>query len=170
MAETTRTTKTAFTRAFRELMDDTPFQKINIGEICEKCDKNRKSFYYHFKDKYDLANISFDMDFPLLKMSTGRANVTETVKELCAYLYENRTYYKKLLYVDGQNSFSDYLRDELRRFFIENLNYCTTFTRSFWADAIFCAIKEWITAPKCSHHTEFTRQLIASLRIERSVS
>ena len=58
---TESTTKTAFQRAFKELMGDTPFQKINIAEICEKCDKNRKSFYYHFRDKYDLANISFDM-------------------------------------------------------------------------------------------------------------
>ncbi|MBE6586891.1 MAG: dihydroxyacetone kinase transcriptional activator DhaS [Ruminococcaceae bacterium] len=169
MAES-KITKMAFSEAFKDLMGIVPFQKINVGDICEKCDKNRKSFYYHFKDKYDLANISFDMDFPLLKMSTGRANVTQTVKELCSYLYDNRTYYKKLLSVEGQNSFSEYLKEELRRFFIENLNYCTTFTRSFWADAVFCSIKEWITAPKCTHYSEFSKLLLASLRIERSVS
>ena len=167
---TESTTKTAFTRAFRELMGATPFQKINIGEICEKCDKNRKSFYYHFKDKYDLANISFDMDFPILKRTSGRANVTETVKELTSYLYENRAYYKKLFEVSGQNSFSDYLRDELRNFFIANLTNHTTFTRAFWADAVFCSIKEWITSTKCTHYTEFNKNLIGSLRIERSVS
>ncbi len=167
---TESTTKTAFSRAFRELMGDTPFQKINVGEICEKCDKNRKSFYYHFRDKYDLANISFDMEFPYLKMMSGRANVTETLKELTRYLYENKSYYKKLLSVEGQNSFSDYLRGEMRNFFVANLTYCTTFTRTFWADAVFCAVKEWITGPKCVHYTEFNKQLIASLRIERSVS
>ena len=167
---TESTTKTAFQKAFRELMGDTPFQKINVGEICEKCDKNRKSFYYHFKDKYDLVNVSFDMEFPCLKMTSGRSNVAETVKALTTYLYENRAYYKKLLAVEGQNSFSDYLRGEIRNFFTANLTNYTTFTRSFWADAVFCSIKEWITSPKCTHYTEFNKNLTCSLRIEKSVS
>lgn len=167
---TESTTKTAFQRAFKELMGDTPFQKINIAEICEKCDKNRKSFYYHFRDKYDLANLSFDMEFPCLKTTTGRSNVTETIRALTAYLYENRAYYKKLLCVEGQNSFSDYLRGELRNYFAANLTNYTTFTRAFWADAVFCAIKEWITSSGCAHYTEFNKNLIGSLRIERSVS
>ena len=39
------------------------FDKINISDICEPCYMNRKSFYYHFKDKYDLVNWIFDTEF-----------------------------------------------------------------------------------------------------------
>ena len=41
-------TKKALATAFKELMEERPFEKINVGDICEKCEMNRKSFYYHF--------------------------------------------------------------------------------------------------------------------------
>ena len=56
-------TKRALAGALRELMMDVPFDKIRVAHICERCDMNRKSFYYHFKDKYDLLNWIFDTDF-----------------------------------------------------------------------------------------------------------
>ena len=39
------------------------FAKISISDLCEECGLNRKSFYYHFKDKYDLVNWIFYVDF-----------------------------------------------------------------------------------------------------------
>ena len=56
-------TKRAFARAMKALMSEKPFEKISVGDICERCDMNRKSFYYHFRDKYDLVNWIFDTEF-----------------------------------------------------------------------------------------------------------
>ncbi len=44
-------TKKALAAALKDLMKTTSFEKISIQDICEKCHMNRKSFYYHFKDK-----------------------------------------------------------------------------------------------------------------------
>ena len=44
-------TKRALATALRALMAELPFEKINVSHICERCQMNRKSFYYHFKDK-----------------------------------------------------------------------------------------------------------------------
>lgn len=49
--------------ALTELMKTESFQKISISDICDLCNMNRKSFYYHFKDKYDLVNWIFDNEF-----------------------------------------------------------------------------------------------------------
>lgn len=49
-------TKQAFADALRKLLEQKPFAKISVSHICEECGMNRKSFYYHFKDKYDLVN------------------------------------------------------------------------------------------------------------------
>lgn len=49
-------TKKALAASLKELMTEQSFEKINVTQICERCDMNRKSFYYHFKDKYDLIN------------------------------------------------------------------------------------------------------------------
>ena len=56
-------TKKALANALKELMASTPFKDIGIGAICEKCEMNRKSFYYHFRDKYDLVNWIYDNEF-----------------------------------------------------------------------------------------------------------
>lgn len=48
-------TKRALATSLKELMVEQPFDKINVAQICERCNMNRKSFYYHFKDKYDLV-------------------------------------------------------------------------------------------------------------------
>ena len=56
-------TKHALAAALQELMTELPFEKINVAQICERCKMNRKSFYYHFKDKYDLVNWIFDTEF-----------------------------------------------------------------------------------------------------------
>mgnify|MGYP002573348808 CR=1 FL=1 len=51
-------TKKALADALKQLMAEKPLQKISVGDICERCNMNRKSFYYHFKDIYDLVEWS----------------------------------------------------------------------------------------------------------------
>ena len=56
-------TKRALSAAMKELMAERPMEKIRIGDIVERCNMNRQSFYYHFKDKYDLVNWIFIPSF-----------------------------------------------------------------------------------------------------------
>ncbi|MBR2303476.1 MAG: TetR/AcrR family transcriptional regulator [Clostridia bacterium] len=42
------------------LLKDVSFEKITIGDICEKAMVNRMTFYKHFKDKYDLLDHAID--------------------------------------------------------------------------------------------------------------
>ena len=49
-------TKRALAAALKELMETKPFSKISVSDICQACDMSRKSFYYHFQDKFDLVN------------------------------------------------------------------------------------------------------------------
>ncbi len=43
----------------RELMKHKSIDKIRVTEICEAADIERPTFYYHFKDKYDLIAWMF---------------------------------------------------------------------------------------------------------------
>lgn len=43
-------TKRALATSLRELMQEQPFDKISVSQICDGCGMNRKSFYYHFKE------------------------------------------------------------------------------------------------------------------------
>ncbi|MCD8332009.1 MAG: TetR family transcriptional regulator, partial [Oscillospiraceae bacterium] len=62
-------TKHALAASLRTLMEEYPFEKITVAQICEQCGINRKNFYYHFKDKYDLVNWIFDTDLLTLTAS-----------------------------------------------------------------------------------------------------
>lgn len=56
-------TKLALADSMKRLMKEIPMSKITISEITESCNLSRKSFYYHFKDKYDLVNWIFYTEF-----------------------------------------------------------------------------------------------------------
>lgn len=49
-------TKMALADSLKKLMVEKAFNKISVGDIVEGCGLTRQSFYYHFKDKYDLMN------------------------------------------------------------------------------------------------------------------
>ena len=48
-------TKRFLALTLKKLMETQSFEKISVSEICEVCGVSRKTFYYHFQDKYSLA-------------------------------------------------------------------------------------------------------------------
>ena len=97
-------TKRALAEALKQLMEELPFSKISVADICEQCDMNRKSFYYHFKDKYDLLNWILDTEFLGTTLKSGEPDKTsiDRLYDLFVYLYENRTLVRKALEIKGQ--------------------------------------------------------------------
>jgi len=55
-------TKKWIAMAMKELMKQKPLDKIRVTEICKAAEIERPTFYYHFKDKYDLVAWIFFHD------------------------------------------------------------------------------------------------------------
>lgn len=53
-----QTTKRALEASLKNLLRQKPLDKITINEIAEDCGISRMTFYYHFKDIYDLVEWS----------------------------------------------------------------------------------------------------------------
>ena len=51
-------TKRALEQSLKNLLLKKPLTKITVGDITDDCGINRMTFYYHFKDIYDLAEWS----------------------------------------------------------------------------------------------------------------
>ena len=51
-------TKKAIAAALKQVCREKPFDKISIADITAVCGLNRQTFYYHFKDIYDLVEWS----------------------------------------------------------------------------------------------------------------
>ncbi len=55
-------TKRALEASLKHLLLQKPLNKITINDIAEDCGINRMTFYYHFKDIYDLIEWSCEED------------------------------------------------------------------------------------------------------------
>lgn len=53
-----QTTKRALEESLKRMLLKKPLDKITISDIAEDCGINRMTFYYHFKDIYDLVEWS----------------------------------------------------------------------------------------------------------------
>ena len=55
-------TKRALEASLKKLLLEKPLHKITVSDITEDCGINRMTFYYHFKDIYDLVEWSCQED------------------------------------------------------------------------------------------------------------
>ena len=54
MPKSTRT-KCMIAKGVKKLLETVSFGELSVGEICKQCQISRNTFYYHFKDIYDLV-------------------------------------------------------------------------------------------------------------------
>ncbi len=143
-------TKNALASALKQLMLESPFNKISVGDICERCHLNRKSFYYHFKDKYDLVNWIFTTEF-MAELSTAECVTSESLLlAVCRYLDANRAFYRRALEIKGQNSLYEYFREGIEPLANEYASEripdreSRDFYVTFYCDAFMAAIERWV--------------------------
>ena len=74
-------TKLALASAMQRLMTEQPFERISVSDICAACGMSRKSFYYHFRDKYELVNWIYYTEFINRVRDKRYANVWEMVED-----------------------------------------------------------------------------------------
>ena len=91
-------------------MVEKAFNKIRVDDIVSGCGLTRQSFYYHFKDKYDLMNwIYYTETARFMVPYETLEHWTDGLKDLCRYMQHNKAFYKNALNTTGQNSFPEYL-------------------------------------------------------------
>ena len=144
-------TKNALAASMKKLMRMRPFEKISVSDICNDCGINRKSFYYHFRDKYDLVNWIFYVGFIEELNLTSYDNGWQLMKDMCGYFYREKEFYRAALKIEGQNSFKDYLIDTvtpIAEFFMQDIlphNDDDNFFISFVTDALLTSIVRWLS-------------------------
>lgn len=105
-------TKKAFADAIKHLLTEKSLSKISVKDIAEYCNISRNTFYYHFKDKYELINWIFYTE-TLAEVNTfdDPSKWLDSFMNVCNYLHRNRRFYLSCFEYVGQNSLKDYLLD-----------------------------------------------------------
>lgn len=152
---TTLMTKKALAASLKKIMRKKPLGKITVREIIEDCGVNRKTFYYHFRDIYDLVKWIFEEEaIEIVRQYDLILDYQDAIEFVMNYVEEN-----KLL---CNCAFDAIGRDELKRFFqndflsivtsiVEQLSEGKTipddykkFLINFYTEAIASLIVNWI--------------------------
>ena len=102
-------TKIALEQSLKKLLKNKPLDKITISDITEDCGISRMTFYYHFKDIYDLLEWSFSKDADtILKGKKSYQTWQDGLLVVFLSLRENADF--------TRNVYSSMSRDVLERF------------------------------------------------------
>ena len=121
-----QTTKRALEASFKKLLLEKPLNKITINDITEDCGVNRMTFYYHFKDIYDLVDWILAED--AAKAMEGRRGFgtwSEAYLDVLRQLQDNKTLVLNVYRSVGREQVEQYLYkmlDPLLRMFVEREN------------------------------------------------
>lgn len=101
--------------SFKQLTKEEMVDKITIKEITDGAGVIRSTFYYHFQDKYELIERIFQTEilqplFPLLDNNM----ITEMTLLIFKNLEKEKSFYRKLSYMEGQNSFEEIVQRSIR--------------------------------------------------------
>ena len=103
-------TKKAIAAGLKELTKKKSFDKITIADITEACGLNRQTFYYHFQDKFELADwIYYNEAVSIIVEDINYENWDQKVLELLTKMKSESYFYENTLKLSIENGFREYL-------------------------------------------------------------
>ena len=85
-------TKQAIHHEFGEMLKEKPFKQITVRDLTERTGINRNTFYYHYKDIYDLAEDYFRVRVQRIidKYPVNGTQWIEGITSLLEFFQENK--------------------------------------------------------------------------------
>ena len=109
-------TKEAFGRALKQLMNLKPIDKITVKDLVEICNVNRQTFYYHFDDVYDLLEWVFEEDANrVLPQEIVYEHWREDVMKYFNYLYASRSFSLNVYNSNSRPYMLKYIKERLSK-------------------------------------------------------
>lgn len=108
-----QTTKRALAASFKKLLAVKPMDKITIIDIVEDCQVNRQTFYYHFKDIYDLVEWIYTSETSkALGDKKTYATWQQGFLQIFEYVIENKAFVKNTYHSLNREHLEKYLYNE----------------------------------------------------------
>lgn len=116
MAErvTSENTKRMFADALKRALKKKSLSQITVKELVLSCGVNHKTFYYHFRDIYDLVHWTLDREtVEILRGADLTGNYEAVIRYLLGYIRENSYMLNCLCNAIGKQQFTTFIRDDL---------------------------------------------------------
>ena len=97
-------TKYLYAEHLTEMLKETTFDKIRVTELVRRSGTTPPTFYYHFKDKYELVAWMYLRDFSDVVGYEDAEYSPERLARIMQKMKEKKPFYKKVFASDSQNS------------------------------------------------------------------
>lgn len=108
-------TKQAMVASLKKFMESKPLSRITVSEICKDCGLNRKTFYYHFEDIYDLLRWMLEQEAIIAVRKFNLLKDSEKVVRFLLDYVDNNKHILNCVY-DAMG------REGIKRFFLADFN------------------------------------------------
>ena len=169
-------TKGAIMTAFEEMLMEMTFDKITVSALVKRSGISSNTFYYHYKDKYDVINQIFDNEMMTSSLDSRTLSGWIYLRCLCEYFYENRAFYRQALEINGQNSFAEHFRESIFQRVSDTYRSeyreddLSEFQLYFFTDAIVMSIQRWLCSKAPMKPDEFISQIKKCLQTIAAVA
>ena len=102
------------------LMQQKPFEKITVKQICDKTGVIRGTFYNHFMDKYEALEYLIHRMF--YKGIEHESN-PQIIKHIFQTVSDDRDFFKSCYRITGQNGFEDLMSNVFKEIFRNVFTY-----------------------------------------------
>ncbi len=106
--------------AFIRLANRMPIEKISVTQITEECGVNRNTFYYHYRDVYDLVEDIVHTKSEKLFDPKRHDTMDKALLFAAEYAKKNHRFIKNIFNAVGADTFEEYLssitHDLMQRF------------------------------------------------------
>lgn len=174
---TTYNTKKLMAESLKRFMIKKPFSKITVSEIINDCGVNRKTFYYHFQDIYELLKWMFEEEaIEIVKHFNLITDYEEALVFVMDYIEEN-DYIINCAYDSlGRNSMKQFFNADFNEIIFSLItkveaNFNTTldaeykkFLCSFYVEALSGALIDWIKNRKNRNREQMTEYLVSTIK------
>lgn len=158
-AVTTERTKKAFADALKKEMETKPFSKVTISDIVRDCNVNRKTFYYHFEDIYDLLKWTLQQEaIEVVSQFDLLVEYEEAIRFVMDYVEENavilrnvydslgREELKRFFYFDFKRIVESFVNEGKEKMNVEIAESFEKFIVEFYTEALAGILLEWIVS------------------------
>ncbi|MCD8086549.1 MAG: TetR/AcrR family transcriptional regulator C-terminal domain-containing protein [Clostridiales bacterium] len=148
-------TKQRFAETLKELLQQKPLTKITVSQLVTACGLNRKTFYYHFQDLYDLLRWMLEQEaIEVIRQYDLLTEYEEAIQFVMDYMQQNGTVLRNICHNAG--------RDRLKDFFF--LGFVSIFRRSI--DTVAERNRLSLSEEFLHYQSHFYAEAVAGLMVE----
>ena len=157
---TSYNTRKLLSTTLKKIMEEKDISKISISEVAEAANVNRKTFYYHFNDIYDL--LAWTLDDEALKLVESfdlTVDYDKAIIFMLDYIEANRSFVESVIHSRSRHGARVSLYNSLRNISLKTIDNVAkkkkiyledeykSFVAGFSTQAVVGTILYWIDNP-----------------------